>query len=127
MSFKPLSRRTMLRSAGTLLSLPFLEAMLPRTALAQSAKALRLVGWYLPNGYYRTTEGGGGLKDDWTPTGTGSSYTLSPILQPLAPYHGDIQVLTVSPTPPPRCRRSPVATPGGPAASSPASRRPPRE
>ncbi len=104
---KPLDRRTLLRGAGTLLSLPFLEAMLPRNAFAQATKALRLVAWYLPNGYYRTTEGVGGLKDDWTPTGTGATYTLSPILQPLLPYRGDIQVLSGIANPP--AELSPVA------------------
>ncbi len=98
MSFK-LSRRTMLRASGVALSLPFLEAMMPRTAHAQAGKALRLVAWYLPNGYYRTTTGGS-LKDDWTPTGTGANYTLSPILQPLAPYKADFQVLTGIRNPP---------------------------
>lgn len=90
---KPLSRRTMLKAAGVSLSLPFLEAMMPRAAHAQAGKALRLVGWYFPNGYYRTGSGAN-LKDDWTPTGTGTTYTLSPILQPLLPYRTDIQVLT---------------------------------
>ncbi len=90
---KPLSRRTMLKAAGVSLSLPFLEAMMPRAAHAQAGKALRLVGWYFPNGYYRTGSGAN-LKDDWTPTGTGTNYTLSPILQPLLPYRTDIQVLT---------------------------------
>jgi hypothetical protein len=94
-----LSRRTMLRASGVALSLPFLEAMMPRTAHAQAGKALRLVGWYLPNGYYRTTTGGT-LKDDWTPTGTGTGYTLSPILQPLLPYKADLQVLTGIRNPP---------------------------
>ncbi len=94
-----LSRRTLLRSSGAALSLPFLEAMMPRTAHAQAAKALRMVAWYLPNGYYRTTSGGV-VKDDWTPTGTGTNYTLSPILQPLLPFKGDIQVLTGIRNPP---------------------------
>jgi hypothetical protein len=97
---KPLSRRTVLRGAGTMLSLPFLEAMMPRTAQAQAQKALRMVAWYLPNGYYRTTQGGAGMKDDWTPTGVGEGYTLSPILQPLLPFRGDIQVLTGVANPP---------------------------
>ena len=99
MSRFQLSRRTMLRASGVALSLPFLEAMIPRTAHAQAGKALRLVGWYLPNGYYRTTTGGT-LKDDWTPSGTGTNYTLSPILQPLVPFKSDVQVLTGIRNPP---------------------------
>lgn len=94
-----LSRRTLLQASGVALSLPFLEAMMPRTAHAQAGKALRMVGWYLPNGYYRTMSGGS-MKDDWTPTGTGTGYTLGAIHQPLLPFKGDIQVLSGIRNPP---------------------------
>ncbi len=95
---KPLSRRTLLRGAGTAVALPFLEAMTPR-AWAQAAKPLRLLAWYFPNGYYRATVSGA-LRDDWTPTGSGTGYTLSPILQPLLPYQADLQVVTGLTNPP---------------------------
>ncbi len=95
---KPLSRRTLLRGAGTALALPFLEAMTPR-AWAQAAKPLRLLAWYFPNGYYRATVNGA-LRDDWTPSGSGTSYTLSPILQPLMPYQAKLQVVTGVSNPP---------------------------
>ena len=50
---KHLSRRTILRSAGAALSLPFLEAMVPSaTMLAQTAAAPkpRFVGLFVPHG-----------------------------------------------------------------------------
>lgn len=85
----------MLRGAGAAVGLPFLEAMLPGTARAQSAVPLRLLAWYFPNGYYRATVGGQPVND-WRPTGEGSgaSWNLSPLLQPLAPYKNDLSVLT---------------------------------
>lgn len=96
---KPLSRRTLLRGTGTALALPLLEAMIPRKAYAQGAKPLRLIAWYFPNGYYRATVGGN-LRDDWTPTQSGTTYTMSPILMPLAPFQPDLQVVSGISNPP---------------------------
>ena len=52
-SKKAIPRRTVLRGAGAMLALPFLEAMVPaRTTLAQS-KAVpppRFVGLFVPHG-----------------------------------------------------------------------------
>jgi len=47
-----ITRRTMLRGAGTAIALPFLEAMLPRTLLAApAAKApVRMAFFFIPNG-----------------------------------------------------------------------------
>lgn len=93
---KPLSRRTLLMGAGTALGLPFLEAMLPTgRALAQGTKPLRLLAWYFPNGYYRGTGG-----DDWTPTATGTGYTMSPILSALTPLKSEVSVLSQVANPP---------------------------
>lgn len=50
MAMKPLSRRTLLRGAGVTMALPFLEAMIPRTAHAQSAQAKRFIAFFYPNG-----------------------------------------------------------------------------
>tara|TARA_R110002126_G_scaffold120107_2_gene261169 strand:- start:2729 stop:4117 length:1389 start_codon:yes stop_codon:yes gene_type:complete len=47
---KPLSRRTLLRSAGAIVSLPYLEAMLPKGAWSAPAAPVRLVWVYVPNG-----------------------------------------------------------------------------
>ncbi len=81
-----LSRRTFLRGAGVAVALPFLEAMWPRAAHAQAAaSARRFLAWYVPNGINMA---------DWTPSTTGTDYTLPPILVPLAPVRDDVLVLT---------------------------------
>ncbi|MBX7100824.1 MAG: DUF1552 domain-containing protein [Myxococcaceae bacterium] len=93
--FRPLNRRTVLRGAGTALALPFLEAMLPRSARAAPTKPLRLLGWYFPNGYYHVN----GI-DDWTPKTTGAGFALSPILAPLMPVASQVSVLSGVANPP---------------------------
>lgn len=47
---RTLSRRTLLRGAGVVVALPFLEAMRPRRASAQDVVAQRFVVWFMPNG-----------------------------------------------------------------------------
>lgn len=75
-----LNRRTMLRGAGTIaIGLPWLEAMHPEvpTARAQDREvAKRFVGVYQP---------GGSVMARFHPTGTETDFTLSAILEPLAP------------------------------------------
>jgi Protein of unknown function (DUF1552) len=77
---KHLTRRTVLRGAGTALALPLLDAMIPaRTALAQTAAkpTLHLGFIYFPHG---------AVQDKWTPTGIGKIEELGPILKPLDKY-----------------------------------------
>jgi hypothetical protein len=78
---KHLSRRTMLRGAGTALALPLLDAMIPaHTALAQTAaKATPHVGFiYFPHG---------AVEAKWTPTGKGGAMgEFGEILKPLDKY-----------------------------------------
>lgn len=85
-----LSRRSVLRGLGTVLALPWLEAMGGLTGWASGAPVKRtapnrLAFVYVPNG-----------KDmpNWTPKTTGAGYELPEILQALAPYKGDFNVLT---------------------------------
>ncbi|WP_406700612.1 DUF1552 domain-containing protein [Singulisphaera sp. Ch08] len=85
-----ISRRTVLRGLGTVVSLPFLEAMRPRVwaaanAAGQAASPRRLAFIYVPNG---------AIMDDWTPTSEGASFELPAILQPLAPYRDEMLVLS---------------------------------
>lgn len=81
-----LSRRTLLRGAGVALALPMLEQMLPSVARAQSVPApRRLVAFYVPCGINMS---------QWTPSATGAGYSLTPILQPLAPVKSDVLVLS---------------------------------
>ena len=77
---KHLSRRTLLRGAGTALALPLLDAMIPaRTALAQTAaKATPHLGFlYFPHG---------AVMAKWTPTGEGKIGEFGEILKPLEKY-----------------------------------------
>jgi hypothetical protein len=83
-----LSRRTLLRGAGTLLALPVLEAMAPSVAHAQSSGVpapRRLMTFFVPNGMY---------MPDWYPSAAGANYTLSPLLTPLAAFKSDFLVLS---------------------------------
>jgi hypothetical protein len=80
-----LSRRTVLRGAGVALALPLLEAMHPRRARAAGAIPKRFVTMFTPNGT---------IYPNWVPTGTETSFTLSPILAPLEPYHDDLVVVS---------------------------------
>ncbi len=87
--FSTLSRRTFLTgTAGTAIALPFLEAMLPRTARAgDDAPPRRFVSWTQPNGT---------VVDNWVcPEGPGgpTDFELSPILAPLAAHKQDMVVL----------------------------------
>ncbi len=82
-----ISRRTLLRGAGTVMALPFLEAMLPR-ALAGAVEGKpprRMAFLYIPNGAY---------MPDWTPSSEGSDFELPPILQPMASLKDDLLVLS---------------------------------
>ena len=89
------SRRTILRGAGVALSLPWLEAMLPKAGAAPStfkpwdksnvAPAPRLVCCYVPNGVNII---------EWVPQGSGENYTLSPTLSVLKDYRADFSVIS---------------------------------
>ena len=83
-----LARRTVLKGMGTTLALPLLEAMYPAFSLRAQAAAQaihRFQTFYVPNGM---------AMEYWTPKGEGSSFELSPILTPLAPFRNQMLVLT---------------------------------
>lgn len=89
---QPLSRRTVLHGLGTAMALPWLEAMLPRSALRRARARgagedapLRLLYFYVPNGV---------VLRDWTPATEGADFALTPTLEPLAPFRGDVLVLS---------------------------------
>ncbi|HVY28750.1 MAG TPA: DUF1552 domain-containing protein [Polyangiaceae bacterium] len=86
MSSLRLSRRTLIRGAGSIaIALPWLEAMTPeRPAEAAAGAAKRFVAVYTP---------GGTVLESWRPTGTETSFTLSTILQPLEPVKDRVLVL----------------------------------
>jgi hypothetical protein len=82
---KHLSRRTLLRGAGTALALPLLDAMIPAGVMAQSAAKPRLGFFYFPHG---------AIMDKWTPTATGTGFEVSPILQPLAAFKDQMTIVS---------------------------------
>jgi hypothetical protein len=72
---------------GVSLGLPWLEAMVPSSALAASTlpkNPVRLAVLYMPNGVN---------VPKWTPEGSGRDYALSPSLEPLRDFKDRIVVL----------------------------------
>ena len=83
-----MQRRTVLKGAGTLMSLPLLNAMLPENGLEaahSSAAPLRLGYVFFPNG---------AIMPDWTPKQEGSEYELSRTLKPLEAVKSEINVIS---------------------------------
>lgn len=88
MTTSRISRRTLLRGAGVGLGLPWLEAMVPYSALASSAvpkSPVRLAALYMPNGVNINA---------WSPEGSGRDFKLSPTLEPLKDIKDQIVVLS---------------------------------
>lgn len=80
------SRRTFLRGLGACVALPMLESLLPGRANADEATPpKRLLYYYVPNGFNMNT---------WAPSGTGTDYTLSPMLASLEPHKEDLLILS---------------------------------
>ena len=82
---KPLPRRTVLRSLGVTLALPFLDAMLPASSRRGQPPVHRFQTFYVPNGM---------AMEYWSPRGEGNAFELSPILEPLAPFRDQMLVLS---------------------------------
>src|SRR5262245_47098850 len=82
---KPISRRAVLQGTAAAISLPFLEAMIPFRAYAQTATPpMRLLAYVFPFGVYQGA---------WNPTTFGSAFTIPTNLASLAPYKARV-VLT---------------------------------
>jgi hypothetical protein len=85
-NIKGLSRRKFLGTAGTIITLPLLESLMSRQALAEEmASAKRLLIYYTSCGM---------IMDKWTPAAFGSNYELMPILAPLANLKKDFTILS---------------------------------
>ena len=84
-----LSRRRFLNGVGVTMALPFLESMIPAFAREQAVKAAmprtRLGCIYFPHG---------AIMPKWTPATEGTGFELSEILQPLKPFHSQINVIS---------------------------------
>jgi len=87
MPVRSCTRRQVLVGAGVTLALPWLESLAPRVSRAQSAAApRRYVALWFPNG----------TADFWQPGGAGAghAWSLSPILEPLAPVKSHVLALS---------------------------------
>jgi hypothetical protein len=82
---KPLPRRTILRGLGAALALPLLDAMTPAFARSGSRPVHRFQTFYVPNGM---------AMEYWSPKTEGSSFELTPILEPLAAFRDQLLVLS---------------------------------
>ena len=83
---KAISRRTILRGAGTAVALPLLDAMIPAFAPAATTAPVKRFGVvYHPNGV---------IYDKWLPSGSGTNYELSPTLKALEPFKDKLIVIT---------------------------------
>ncbi len=80
-----ITRRTVLRSAGAVISLPFLEAMAQGQSSSESNQPARMIFMYLPFG---------ANMDTWNPATTGKNYEISSTLKPLSPFRQDMSVLS---------------------------------
>lgn len=73
------SRRQILRGAGVAIGLPLLESLVPRRARAAAAGPVkRFAALFFPNGST--------MRQDWTLTGSGTSYTMGAAHGALAPF-----------------------------------------
>jgi hypothetical protein len=83
-----LPRRTILRGFGSVVALPFLDAMIPAlTPMAKAAGAprLRFGAVYFPNG---------AIMQQFTPKTFGPNFEFTPILKPLEPFKENLVVVT---------------------------------
>ena len=89
LSQKSISRRMVLKGVGATIALPLLDAMNPAatawaaTPAGAPPKRLAFVGF--PHG---------AIMDRWSPKETGTTYTMSPILEPLAPYRQHMTIVS---------------------------------
>jgi Protein of unknown function (DUF1552) len=83
---KHLSRRTFLRGAiGTMVAVPFLDAMIPALSGQSKGRPFRFGAIYVPNGIYPQL---------WHPEKTGSDFEFKPIMAPLEPYRSHLVTIS---------------------------------
>ncbi|MEZ5294673.1 MAG: DUF1552 domain-containing protein [Vicinamibacterales bacterium] len=89
-------RRTLLKGLGATLALPWLDAMMPAGAAAQSAAArkVRLVALEMVHGSAGSTAWGI-TQNLWAPAATGRNFDLSPTsLKSLEPYRDALTIVS---------------------------------
>lgn len=89
-----LPRRTVLRGAGAVIGLPFLEAMIPGgVAKGREARRPRLVAIEMVHGAAGSTDVGRS-RNLWSPAASGSDFDLTPTLQSLAPFRDHLTIVS---------------------------------
>lgn len=79
------SRRAFLGGAAAVVTLPWLESLAPRRAMADAIPPVRLVFWFCPNGF---------RMEHFVPATTGFGWTPPPILEGLGDMVGQTSVLS---------------------------------
>jgi hypothetical protein len=82
-------RRAMLKGVGVGIALPLLESMFPATAAAATTAAGKTPKRFAFVGFPH-----GAIMDRWSPKETGADFTMSPILQPLEPFHKHLTIVS---------------------------------
>ena len=90
LTYRNVSRRSLLRGLGVAVGLPALDAMLPGKPLLRAAETaakppVRLAWIFFPNGTN---------PRDWEPTKEGADWDIKPSLEALTPYRQDISMLS---------------------------------
>jgi hypothetical protein len=90
LTFKNVSRRSILRGLGVAMGLPMLEAMAPRTSLVRAAEGVakppvRLAWIFFPNGTNPA---------QWEPTREGADWDVKPSLEPLTEHRQDFSIIS---------------------------------
>ncbi len=90
LTYKNVSRRSVLRGLGVAVGLPALDAMLPGKALLRASDAVakppvRLAWIFFPNGTN---------PNQWEPTKEGSDWDIKPSLESLTPHRQDFSMLS---------------------------------
>ena len=86
---KHISRRSVLKGVGATIALPLIDAMNPaatawaQTPVGSAPKRIAFIGF--PHG---------AIMDKWSPAQTGTSYEMSPILQPLEPFRQHLTIVS---------------------------------
>src|SRR5213594_1999644 len=86
---RAVSRRTFLRSAGILLSLPWLDAMTPAFATVAKRVAADATPGGKPRRMFGICNNLGLLPDQFFPKQPGRDFALSPYLENLKEYRND--------------------------------------
>ena len=86
---KHVPRRAVLKGVGASVALPLLDAMFPATSAFADTPAGKTIKRFAFVGFPH-----GAIMDRWSPKETGTSYAMSPILQPLEPFRQHLTIVS---------------------------------